>query len=108
MKMEFLIVTVLPTLLKILPVFLSRFKDDILVVSWKSGDAAGEAQVKNHRKRRKTGILVLGQHTGYTLYTASDISDEDCTKYRDQFNGIKLSRIMGLNHTCRRLFLCFS
>ena len=55
-----------------------RFKDDILVVSWKSGDAAGEAQVKTTESGGRLASWSWGS-TGYTLYTASDISDEDCT-----------------------------
>ena len=55
-----------------------RFTDETLAVNWESGDTAGEAQVKTTESGGRLASWSWGS-TGYTLYTASDISDEDCT-----------------------------
>lgn len=55
-----------------------RFTDETLAVNWESGDTAGEAQVKTTESGGRLASWSWGS-TCYTLYTASDISDEDCT-----------------------------
>ncbi len=56
-----------------------RFTDETLTVNWESGDTAGEAQVKTTESGGRLASWSWGS-TRYTLYTASAISDEDCTK----------------------------
>lgn len=56
-----------------------RFKDETLAVNWESGDTAGKAQVRTTQSGGRLALWSWG-NTCYTLYTASDISDEDCTR----------------------------
>ena len=50
---------------------------------------------KDHRKRRKTGFMVLGQHTLYRIHCLCHFRRR-VYPGGYQFNGIKLSRIMDL------------
>ena len=72
-------VTALPIQRKILQVFFERFTDQELAVNWESGKIAGQAQVKTTESGGRLASWSWGS-TRYTVYTASAISDEECTQ----------------------------
>lgn len=78
MKTAFPTVTALPIQRKILQVF-ERFTDQELAVNWESGKIAGQAQVKTTESGGRLASWSWGS-TRYTVYTASAISDEECTQ----------------------------
>ena len=56
-----------------------RFTDQELAVNWESGKIAGQAQVKTTESGGRLASWSWGS-TRYTVYTASAISDEECTQ----------------------------
>ena len=59
--------------------FDERFTDLELAVNWESGKIAGQAQVKTTESGGRLASWSWGS-TRYTVYTASAISDEECTQ----------------------------
>lgn len=72
-----------------------RFTDQELAVNLGVWQNSRTGPGKDHRKRRKTGFMVLGQHTLYRIHCLCHFRRR-VYPGGYQFNGIKLSRIMDL------------